>query len=477
MPLVKPWSPALSAKARLPHVLLPLALGVVVSCTTVASSAGEAAPVEPSDEPVLVDIDPTQPPTTTPAPTLAPTPLPTPTPTTGPSPAVTPVAVSEVTLVAEVDTPPVDEELALVDVVPPSESGPTLDERTTAKLQKIIDNQHANKRVAGLQVAVRLPDGETWLGSAGKAEFSPDRALDDDDQMAIASVTKTFIAALILQLVDEGKIDLDAPFGEYFRDAPRKDKATVRQLLGHTSGIYNFWANPRYGEITKAWWQTPGAGGQKSRSKQWTYDEMMRLVRAGEFKPGEGYQYSNTNYLILGKVAEAVEGKPLHRMLNQRFFKPLGLKNTIYQPAQKPRVDAAHGHWDWGGGWTDHTQGSSYVPFMAAASIADAAGAMASTAEDLSTWASALYGGEVLSDESLAEMLTFGRPGFYGLGTYPASFEGHRGVGHRGGIRGYESAMFYFPEDGVTVVLLSNQGNWGTDAPMNKLVKAVLASD
>ena len=91
--------------------------------------------------------------------------------------------------------------------------------------------------------------------------------------------------------------------------------------------------------------------------------------------------------------------------------------------------------------------------------------------------ASALYGGEVLSDEMLAEMLTFERPGFYGLGAYPATFAGNRGVGHRGGIRGYESAMFYFPEDGVTVVLLSNQGNWGTDAPMIKLVKAVLGSD
>ena len=111
---------------------------------------------------------------------------------------------------------------------------------------------------------------------------------------------------------------------------------------------------------------------------------------------------------------------------------------------------------------------------MAAASIADAAGAMASTAEDLSIWAAALYGGEVLSDEMLAEMTTFERPGFYGLGTYPASFAGARGIGHRGGIRGYESAMFYFPADGVTIVLLSNQGNWDTDVPMNRLVKAVL---
>ena len=108
----------------------------------------------------------------------------------------------------------------------------------------------------------------------------------------------------ILQLVDEGKIELDAPFGTYFRDAPRKDKATVRQLLSHTSGIYNFWANPRYGEITKAWWQNPGAGGQRSRSKEWTYEEMMGLVQSGYFKPGKGYHYSNTNYLLAAMITQ-----------------------------------------------------------------------------------------------------------------------------------------------------------------------------
>jgi CubicO group peptidase (beta-lactamase class C family) len=111
---------------------------------------------------------------------------------------------------------------------------------------------------------------------------------------------------------------------------------------------------------------------------------------------------------------------------------------------------------------------------MAAVSIADAAGAMASTAADLSVWASALYGGEVLSPEMTAEMTTFLKPGWYGLGADVAVFAGVRGHGHRGGIRGYESSMWHFPEDGVSIVLLSNQGNWLTDLPMEKLAKAVL---
>ena len=462
---VMPWRAPLRARASLLYALLIVSAGAVVSCTTVASSAAvdRAASAEPSVGPVVAVVS-----TPSPAPTPTPSAMPTLTPL--PTPTLAPLG-SEASPVLTSEPSP------LVSPEPSVDAGPTLDAKTTAKLQKIIDNQVKNKEVAGLQVAVRLPSGESWLGTAGNAEFGPERALADDTQLAIASVTKTFTAALILQLAEEGKIDLDATFGTYFRDAPRKDTVTVRQLLSHTSGIYNFWANPRYGEITRAWWASPGAGGLKARAHEWTYDEMMELVRNGEFKPGKDYQYSNTNFLILGKVAEAVEGKPLAKQLRQRFFKPLGLEDTVYQPDQKPRPDAAHGHWNWGGGYTDHTKDSAYVPFLAAASIADAAGAMASTAKDLSVWASTLYGGELLSDDLLTQMTTFQKPGWYGLGADVAVFAGNRGHGHRGGIRGYESSMWYFPESGVTIVLLSNQGNWLTDAPMLKLVKAVLGSN
>jgi D-alanyl-D-alanine carboxypeptidase len=351
-----------------------------------------------------------------------------------------------------------------------------LDARTRHKLAAILRNTVQKDGVAGLQAAVRLPSGETWLGSAGKAEMAPARAIADDTQFAIASVTKTFIAALILQLAEEGKVDLDAPFGTYFENAPRSKKVTLRQLLSHTSGIYNFWENQRYLDITGAWVETPDAEGLAAREHTWTYEEMMGLVKGGYFKPGKNYHYSNTNYLILRRVAEAVEGKPIHKQLRQRFFEPLGMTHTVYQPAETPASDAAHGHWNYGTGYIDHTRESTVVPFTAAVTVADAAGAMASTAHDLAIWADALYGGDVLSADSLDQMTTFLQPGLYGLGTDVAIFAGHRGHGHRGGIRGYESSMWYFPASDVSVVLLSNQGNWITDEPMTKLVKALLGS-
>jgi D-alanyl-D-alanine carboxypeptidase len=358
-------------------------------------------------------------------------------------------------------------------------TAPELDRRTTRKLQKVIDNVAAKKDIAGMQVAVRLPSGETWVGSAGQAEYDPDRAIHEDTQFAIASVTKTFVAALILRLVQEGKIDLDKPYGRYFRNGPRKDNVTVRQLLSHTSGIDDFWSNPRYGRITTAWFRSPDASGLNARSHRWTFEEMMDLVRAGSFKPGKGYRYSNTNYVLLGKVAEAVAGAPIAEQLRRRFFDPLGLQDTVYQPDEKPRPDAAHGHWRSGNGFVDHTRESDYVPFMAAASVAGPAGAIASSARDLATWADALYGGDVLSSRLQRQMTTMLSPGFYGLGTDVAIFAGQRAYGHRGGIRGYESAMWYLPDSGVSIALLSNHGNWytqgiTTDVPVERIVKAVL---
>jgi D-alanyl-D-alanine carboxypeptidase len=361
--------------------------------------------------------------------------------------------------------------------------GGLLDEATQRRLQAILDRTTGKQRVAGVQAAVRTADGELWLGDSGSAEFQPvPRPIEDDTVFAIASVSKTFIAALILQLAEEGKLDLDVSFGRYFRDAPRKDSATVRQLLSHTSGIYDYFANPRYLlRFSRAWLRTTPQPGLLSREHAWTYDEIMGLVKSAYCRPGTCYHYSNTNYVILGRIAEAVGRAPLDRQLRQRFFRPLGMDDTYYQPADVPPPDAAHGYWPSGGGYVDHTREDRLRPFTAAVTAAGAAGAIASTARDLSVWAAALYGGVVLSEHSLAEMTTMLPPGDYGLGTDVAVFAGHQGFGHRGGLRGFEASMWYFPDTGVSIALLSNQGNWytttrlaSTDALMLQLVKAVM---
>ena len=446
---------------------LLLSLGVAAGCVSVATSA--AAPsgmAGAATEAPAATLSPTS--SQRPSPGMA---APVSPPASAASPGAIPVDQPAATPGASASPPPAATPVA------GQQRGARLGRATLRKLEAILRTTTGRKRVAGLQVAVRLPDGEIWRGSAGQAEFAPDRPIEDDTVFSIASVTKTFIAALILRLAEEGKLDLDEQFGRYWRDAPRKDRATIRQLLSHRSGIYNYFENPRYLAISGAWLRTSPAPGLLSREHRWTYDEIMDLVKTGYCRAGACYHYSNTNYVILGRVAEVVGGAPLHEQLRARFFEPLGLEDTVYQPAETPPLDAAHGHWDYGSGYSDHTRDAQVVPFMAAVSVADAAGAIASTARDLSVWAAALYGGQILSAASLEQMTRFLEPGLYGLGTDVAVFAGHRGYGHRGGLRGFEASMWYFPDEGVSVVLLSNQGNWLTDVPMEKLVRAVLGKD
>jgi D-alanyl-D-alanine carboxypeptidase len=273
------------------------------------------------------------------------------------------------------------------------------------------------------------------------------------------------VAALILQLVDEGKVTLDEPYERWLPDGPRARTVTIRQLLGHRSGIHDYFDSARYrAEIF---------GGDRDRV--WTYDDILGLVKRGYCRPDACYRYSNTNYVILGRIAETVEGKPLNRLLRQRFFEPLGLDHTALQPDDPTPVDAAHGYWWFGGRFIDHTGSSRVIPFLAAASVADAAGAIVSTARDLVVWADALYDGDVLSRRSRHEMLAFQPPDDYGLGARRGHFAGHAAVGHRGGLRGFESSFWYFPQDDVSIVLLSNQGLWLTDEPLTKIAKALFS--
>jgi D-alanyl-D-alanine carboxypeptidase len=329
--------------------------------------------------------------------------------------------------------------------------------------------------VAGLSVAVRFANGATWTRQAGHAEFKPDRRIGPETVFSIASVSKTFVAALILQLADEGKLSLDEPYGTYASVGRDGDAVTVRQLLSHTSGIYDYFENPRYLRISGAWLDRRDSTGLASRDHAWTLDEIMGLVRSPYCRPGRCYHYSNTNYVILGEVAKAVGGAPLSEQMREHFFDPLGMTHTVYQPAELPPSDAAHGHWRRiGGGFIDRTRDSRVIPFLAAVTVARSAGAIASTPGDLAIWADALYGGRVLSKRSLRQMTTILPEGTYGLGTDEATFAGHLAYGHRGGLRGFESSMWYFTRERVSIALLSDQGNWLTDAPMERIAEVVL---
>jgi D-alanyl-D-alanine carboxypeptidase len=432
-----------------------LVLSTTVSCASITIAAPTAPPSEAA---TLASTAPT--PTSTAATTPSPSPTRAPEPTQPPA-TPAPVAIPSPTT----DALPGSTAPAPALVAPAADPFPavlTFDRRLQRKLRTILTNTVRKGPVAGLSVAIMLPDGSIWTGSAGKAEYTPDRPITASTGFVIASVTKTFVAALILQLVDEGKLALDEPYGTWLPDGPRAKTATIRQLLDHTSGIHDYFDSKRYRD----------AINEGDREHRWTYDEIMGLVKESYCKPGACYRYSNTNYVLLGRIAEVVEDKPLNRILRQRFLEPLGLERTLLQPDDPTPPDVAHGHW-WFERLTDHTRDSQAIPFMAAASVAGAAGAIVSTPHDLVIWADALYGGDVLSDESRRAMLSFHPPEYYGLGVRRGSFAGHTAVGHRGSLRGFESSLWYFPNDDVSIALLSNQGLWSTDTPLVKIAQAL----
>jgi D-alanyl-D-alanine carboxypeptidase len=449
-------------------LFLCLSLGVAPACVTAGQLEARSAQVVPSGPPATAGPEAAQPSTP------GPSPAPTPSPSLPPTAAATPASSAP-----PLPSPGLASPAASTAAPPPSpgaEHGPagigspepravptTFSRSLQRRISRILERSHQGARVPGLAVAVRLPGGETWTAVEGFAELVPDRPLTADTVFAIASVTKTFVAALVLQLAEEGRLSLDDLVAEHLPDAPRADIVTIRQLLSHRSGIYNYFESRRYNREVFA-----------DPSRRWTYDDIMGLLKAPYCQPDACYHYSNTNYVILGRLAETVTGQPLHVLLRERFLDPLGLEHTYYQPDEATPADAAHGHWAFSGGYTDHTSTQTVIPTLATASVAGPAGAIASTAADLATWAASLYGGEVLSRRSLQEMTRVLAPDGYGLGTRREVFHGHLAYGHRGGIRGFESSMWYFPEEDVAIALVSNRGLWYTDVPLLRVVQAVM---
>ena len=214
----------------------------------------------------------------------------------------------------------------------------------------------------------------------------------------MASVSKTFTSALILRLAEDGLLDLDASVRSYLPTLGISRAITVRELLDHTSGLRDFFFHPRIDHdlLTKP-------------TLVWDAARSLKYLGKPYGKPGTSWHYSNTNYLILGLVAEAVGGGTVAEQLRTRFFTPLGLERTFYQSVEKPKGPLARSYRFVGTDpklpAIDLSDGTQVVPFTSVVTAAGAAGSIASTSSDLVRWAQALYGGSLLEPATRAEMV------------------------------------------------------------------------
>ncbi|MEO6549800.1 MAG: serine hydrolase [Ferruginibacter sp.] len=252
----------------------------------------------------------------------------------------------------------------------------------------------------------------------------------------LGSITKQFTAAIILKLQEEGKLNVDDKVSKYFPQFPKGDSISIRHLLTHTSGIYNYTSDGNFmsTEVTKP----------ASR------DKMMALFKNKplDFSPGTGWNYSNSGYSLLGYIIEAVTKKPYEQIVRTYIFNPLQMTHSGFDFTHLNSKEKAKGYFKL------NDKDSMAAPIVDS-TVSFSAGAIYSTIGDLYKWHRALEDHIILTKVQQENAYTPVRNN-YGYGWLIDSIEGKRRVGHGGGIHGFTTNIARVPEDDVCIILLSN---------------------
>ena len=321
--------------------------------------------------------------------------------------------------------------------------------RILSNIQTKLDESRASLKFPGATVGFVLPDGRAGSVSTGFADLETKRPLKPSDRLLAGSIGKTFVAAVTLQLVEEGKLKLDEKIERWlgqeswFEKLPNAKDITLRMLLNHSSGIQN---HVDQGNFMKTMFKSSAARDIK-------YEALIAYVlnKKPLFPAGKGFNYADTNYILVGLIVERATGKTLYDEITRRILKPLKLDRTI--PSNSLVLpEVANGYFEnkpviVGGKFTFNPQWEW------------AGGGFASTAEDLARWAKALYAGDVLQPSSLNEMFqstTTGEGAHYGLGVETEQSKWGKVYGHDGEFPGYLSDMRYFPQYKIAVAVQVN---------------------
>jgi D-alanyl-D-alanine carboxypeptidase len=319
-------------------------------------------------------------------------------------------------------------------------------------------------------------DGEVLFNrAAGLADSEAQTPLSPTDRFRIYSITKAFTAVLVLQLVDEGVLALDDTVTDWLDDPavariPDVDQITLRQLLTHTSGVYDYFAED------SPFWQDAYLGEEADWSRVWTPEELLTYVdganHASDFAPGAGVHYSNTGYILLGLIVEEATGQAFADRLHQQILDPLGLSNTFFAATEPVPGETVQGY---------HLLGEDLVNVTATHLSAQwTEGGMVSTTQDLLRFTDALFGDELLQPTSQQEMFTFvtsERPGIaWGMGVAQMHTAAGDVVGMAGDGPGFVARMFRLPDLDLTLVLLTNanRDDETVDVLFEQVVQAAL---
>ena len=324
-------------------------------------------------------------------------------------------------------------------------------------LQKSVD-----KNGPGMAVIVYQNGKTVYAGAVGMANIEHDIPLKSDSVFRLGSITKQFTSAAIMMLQEQGKLSIDDDIHKYVPDFPTGDnKVSLAHLMTHTSGINNYTNNKETME--------------KLIPSPTTLDDMLKKF-ADEpmlFKTGERMQYSNTGYVLLGKVIEVASEQSYEAFIKENIFKKLGMKNSQYGGRQIVPSRAS--------GYTESEHGVANSTFIDMV-WPHAAGALLSTVHDLAIWNQALASGKVVSKKSYQQMiapfkLNDGSESNYGfgLGTFPLNK--YKAVGHGGGIPGFSTDSMYIPEKDLFIAVFANNDHASPEVLTLKFAAEALSID
>lgn len=319
---------------------------------------------------------------------------------------------------------------------------PPTDAAIAAAADNLAAHALSEMGAAGLLVAVSRNGNVILSKGYGLAEVEHDAKADANSMFRMGSITKQFTAAAIMRLVEQGRISLDDPITKHVPGYNTQGREiTVLHLLTHTSGIKS------YTEIRRVMQDEP--------EREFTHEELLDMVQDEPlaFEPGAAHAYSNTGYYLLGMIIENVSGKDYCAYLHDELFGPLDLKRTRCDSNTEIIKGRAQGYAVVGEKMVNDRGLATGTPF--------AAGMLLASAHDLVVWADALAAGKVVSPASYKLMSTpfkleGGEVIDYGLGLFIDSLDGHARIQHGGDIFGFNSMLARFPDDGVTVAVMSN---------------------
>lgn len=314
----------------------------------------------------------------------------------------------------------------------------TFDPVLASELQNKIDSIRTANNLKGISASVIYPGMGTWKGVTGVSHAGT--PITSDMLFGIASNTKLFTGVLLLKLAENNIIQLDDSLHEYLPTFNNIDSnITIRQLLNHTSGLDDVTSVPGYPDSMLT-----------NPNRIFTTNELMTWAGPPLFPAGTSWNYSNTNYLLSGMIAESATGQSYSQLLRDSILTPLQLDSTFLDVYETILYPVAH---PWQAGVNNNS-----IPRTSVNSAAWAAGALYSTSGEMVQWYSALMNGQVLNSNSFNELTTFVGSGNYGMGISQATVIGRTVWTHGGTIwGGYNSSMMYDPATGIIICVLINQ--------------------